>query len=133
MVLDDGRVGFFGGTLVKAKGKLLYLGGSADRYRDSSKDGPKRFSYQEELQYGVKYSWRYGGLDEYPMRKIYEFDGYSWRSWLNTLPVPAYNNTVIAVEDENICRDSKLMTQDQFNAKLRLKPDRSMYIDSFTR
>lgn len=133
VIIDDGRIGVFGGTLVKVKDKLLYLGGSTDRYHNSSKDGPKRFTAQEEIQYGVEYTWKYGGLDEPSMRKIYEFNGYSWISWLNILPLPAYNNTVFGVEDENICRDSKLMTEDKFHAKSRLKPDRSMYMDSYSR
>lgn len=58
-IYNDGRVGNFGGVLIKSKDKLLYLGGRKQSLRNSSFDGTKRVYGQESVQLGIDYKWVY--------------------------------------------------------------------------
>ena len=134
-ITKDGRDGLFGGVLIKTKGKLLYLGGSRNRYRSYDKDRARTLSDQESVQSGLHYLWHYDGLNEPWMKKIYEFNGHSWHVWSNTLPLPVYNTLVVPISDHQICENKrpKLMKDKDLKLRHTLKPDRSFFLNSFSR
>ena len=60
------------------------------------------------------------------MRLIYEFDGSTWSKWLNRLPLPVHNNTVVSVPDQGMCSDAAEMDERTLREKRILRPDTSM-------
>ena len=134
-ILNDGRYGIYGGVLINAKSRLLYLGGRRSRLRDSSEDTFRKLSDQESVVSSIFFLWHYGGLDEPSMRKIYEFNGYSWTPWSNELPLPIINNTVVNIYESDYCEVNKpkLMSSKDLELKHSLKPDRTVHLETFSR